>query len=75
MEVTLFTDPHYVVAVVWVGVVVEVYEGPEVLSVEKSGSKSIILIALSPYQAECQWGVIAVASCCHSKLQTFHLRV
>ena len=53
MEVTLFTDPHYVVAVVWVGVVVEVYEGPEVLSVGKSGSKSIILIALSPYQAEC----------------------
>ena len=51
MEVTLFTELHYVVAVVWIGVVVEVNEGPEVLSIEKSGSKLTILIAVSAYQA------------------------
>ena len=52
MGVTLFTEATYVVAVVWVGVVVEVHEVAEVLVVGKSGSKSMILVAFSAYQAK-----------------------
>ena len=46
MEVTLFTDPHYVVAVVWVGVVVEALGGVEVFVVGKSGLSPLVFTAL-----------------------------
>ena len=46
MGVTLFTEAHYVVAVVWVGVVVEVLEGAEVLVDGKSGLFRLVFTAL-----------------------------